>query len=110
MPWPPSANRYWRRVGHRMIVSNEAREYISKIKKMALTWGFKKLLGRIQIEINAFPPDKRKRDLDNIIKITLDSLENAGLFENDSQIDEIIIKRFPLRFGHIDVTVSEIGA
>tara|TARA_Y100000034_G_scaffold125065_1_gene174149 strand:+ start:871 stop:1110 length:240 start_codon:yes stop_codon:yes gene_type:complete len=48
---------------------------------------------RLKLEVLAMPKDKRRRDLDNLLKILCDALESAGVFKNDSQIDEIIIKR-----------------
>ena len=39
------------------------------------------------------PPDRRRRDLDNVQKAIFDALEQAGVYENDSQIDHIDIKR-----------------
>ena len=38
------------------------------------------------IRIDAFPPDRRRRDLDNILKPLLDALEHGGAFCDDSQI------------------------
>ena len=43
--------------------------------------------------ILAKPPDRRRRDLDNILKALLDSIVHAGVIEDDSQIDEIQITR-----------------
>lgn len=39
------------------------------------------------------PPDKRKRDLDNVCKATLDALQHARLFDDDAQIDELHVER-----------------
>jgi len=58
--------------------------------------------------IEAFPPDKRRRDLDNLIKAIQDSLQYAGVYEDDSQIDYLTIKRSILRENKIIVTVTEI--
>lgn len=93
LPWPPSANRYWRFVGGSIpYVSPEAKKYIQQIKKLHLLNQFC-FNGRLELNIQAFPPDKRKRDIDNILKVTCDSLERAGFFINDSQIDKITVER-----------------
>lgn len=39
------------------------------------------------------PPDRRRRDLDNVIKIVMDALEHGGLYENDSQIKTLYAER-----------------
>jgi len=49
--------------------------------------------GRIALAMDAFPPDHRRRDLDNIQKPVLDALEHAGVYEDDSQIDLLITRR-----------------
>lgn len=38
-----------------------------------------------------FVPDKRKRDIDNLLKVLLDSLKSACVFKDDSQVKEIYI-------------------
>jgi len=39
------------------------------------------------------PPDRRRRDLDNVLKSLLDSLEHAGVYTDDSQIRKLSIER-----------------
>lgn len=48
---------------------------------------------RLAVEVEAYPPDRRRRDLDNIGKALLDSLEAASVFEDDGQIDDLRIVR-----------------
>jgi crossover junction endodeoxyribonuclease RusA len=40
-----------------------------------------------------YPPDKRKRDISNTIKIIEDSLQDAGVYDNDFNIDILLIQR-----------------
>ena len=49
--------------------------------------------GSVAVSIAAYPPDKRKRDLDNLLKSTLDALERAGFFGDDHQVDDLRIRR-----------------
>jgi crossover junction endodeoxyribonuclease RusA len=54
--------------------------------------------------MDAFPPDRRRRDLDNLLKALLDSIEHAGVYEDDSQIDLLVARRRePLAPGRIGV-------
>ncbi len=43
---------------------------------------------RLRFWIEAHFPDRRTRDLSNLLKILEDSLQSAEVFENDSQIDD----------------------
>jgi len=43
---------------------------------------------RFAIVVDAFPPDGRKRDLDNLCKATLDALTHAKVWADDSQLQE----------------------
>jgi crossover junction endodeoxyribonuclease RusA len=59
--------------------------------------------------MDAFPPDRRRRDLDNLAKPTLDALEHAGVYEDDSQIDLLIIRRQDVvRGGSLQVAVDDL--
>lgn len=62
---------------------------------------------RLSMLIDAYPPDKRRRDLDNIFKSCLDSLQHAGVYPDDSQIDDLRITRNASRAGKIIVQISE---
>ena len=63
---------------------------------------------KLEVHIQAFPPDNRKRDLDNIQKVLLDALQDAGLFEDDGQIDYLSILRGPkFSGGLIQVQIAE---
>ncbi len=110
MPWPPSANRYWRKYRGRMVISEEARKYIDDVTILALTWQIKTFKSRLSLKIFACPPDKRVRDIDNILKIAIDSLQHAGIYENDGQIDRIYIERgLPHSPGYMDIQIEELN-
>lgn len=65
--------------------------------------------GPVKVTIHAWPPDRRRRDLDNILKATLDALEHAKIYENDSQVHDLRIRRMtPFKGGKILVMVTEL--
>ncbi len=64
-------------------------------------------LQRFEVLIDAYPPDRRKRDLDNILKPLLDVLQEYGIFPDDEQIDILIVRR-RTKGGYVDVHVSVI--
>ena len=91
LPSPPSVNRYYRHVGPRVLLSREGRNYrMMCVSRLGGTCP--KLSGRLMLSGDFYPPDARRRDLDNLLKCTLDSLVHAGLLEDDSQIKHIDIR------------------
>ena len=90
LPYPPTVNKAYRAWKGRIIKSLEARNYEKKVHDhlmMNRIDTFKS--DRLRITIRVFMPDNRKRDLANLDKILIDSLESGGLFEDDEQIDDI---------------------
>lgn len=94
LPYPPSANRYWRNVNGRMVKSAEARAYKTDVVYHFLTQmrGQKPLESDVYVTLNFYRP-RRRGDLDNRIKVTLDSLQGLA-FKDDSQISVIHAARF----------------
>lgn len=109
LPYPPSMNRYWRRAGRHMHLSNEARQYRGRVCEVVAKQGIEPLIGRLRIEIEVYPPDRRRRDIDNIQKPILDSLQHADVYDDDEQIDWLLTRRCAVqRDGKIEVEVWEI--
>ena len=117
LPYPPSLNHYWRKWNNRMVISREGRAYrkdvcalLAPAPEMGGNGPRKPPSGgRIALCMDAFPPDRRRRDLDNIQKGLLDSLAHAGVYEDDSQIDLLIGRRRPVTAGgKVEVRVSEL--
>jgi crossover junction endodeoxyribonuclease RusA len=62
------------------------------------------------MEVYLYPPDKRKRDVDNVLKPLLDALEHANVYENDSQIDKLYVERMEMvKGGYCDVVITELN-
>lgn len=106
LPWPPTVNTYYTVARNRKILSKKGREY----KLNALTIKRKRrILGRLEVNIDAYPPDRRKRDMDNILKPILDVLGDAGVYADDSQIDILRVRRRDVeKPGYVRVYISEI--
>ena len=97
LPYPPSMNHYWRRVGYRTLISREGRTFRENVCALLAGNGRRPPdNGRIALCMDAFPPDRRRRDLDNLQKPLLDALEHAGIYEDDSQIDLLISRRMAI--------------
>lgn len=85
LPFPPSMNRLWR-------VGKENTMYRSDVYerwKKEATWTAKIqvrnkcIKGPFKLTITFVKPDKRHRDLDNLLKAVLDCLQSVGAIEND---------------------------
>ncbi|GDN20868.1 TPA: RusA family crossover junction endodeoxyribonuclease [Escherichia coli] len=110
LPYPPTVNTYWRRRGSTYFVSKAGERYRRDVALIVRRQRLKlNLSGRLAIKIIAEPPDKRRRDLDNILKAPLDALTHAGLLIDDEQFDEINIVRGKLvPGGRLGVKICEI--
>jgi Holliday junction resolvase RusA-like endonuclease len=93
LPHPPSLNHYWRRVGARTLISREGRRFRKHVVAILKELGCTTLHGPLAAEVEVFPPDRRRRDLDNVLKSLLDALEHGGAYCNDSQIVELHIRK-----------------
>lgn len=107
LPWPPSANRYWRNFKGVTVVSKEARDYRDRIaRQVSYLYKVKKDI-RLAVDMLIYPPDKRKRDIDNLIKVTLDALAK-GLGFDDCRVDKLFVERFEIiKGGLVKIKISE---
>lgn len=110
LPYPPSLNTYWRRRGNTYFVSKVGERYRRDVALIVRQQRLKlNLSGRLAIKIIAEPPDKRRRDLDNILKGLLDSLIHAGFAEDDEQFDDIrVIRGVKVPGGRLGIKITEL--
>ena len=93
--WPPSVNHAWRNVGNSVKISEAGRDFRREIKKYALLLRLEKklprepLVGDLEVKIILYPPESRKRDLDNYFKSTLDAMTHSKVWGDDSQIKRL---------------------
>jgi crossover junction endodeoxyribonuclease RusA len=113
LPYPPSVNTIWRRVGNKTLLSAQGRAYRQEVGVMVREQtpaAARGLSGRLRVTIHVHAPDRRARDLDNVPKAIHDALTHAGLWVDDSQIDRLLIERcnnFPPS-GAVVVVVEEV--
>ena len=104
LPWPPSVNSYYRsvnrgRLAGRVLISERGRAYRVEVQAIVERRGMNPMQGRLTVYITANPPDRRRRDLDNLLKATLDSIVHGGVIQDDSLIDHLTIVRGPVMDG-----------
>ena len=93
LPWPPSVNHYYRHVGPRVLISRDGRRYREAIVAKLRQEGVRTYRGAVDVTIELYPPDGRRRDVDNSLKCLLDSLTHAGLYGDDSQIIRLTVTK-----------------
>ncbi len=106
LPYPPSVNHLWRRVGNKTLLSVAARRYRKAVLDgvmsarqpgqalaVGTTGWYLPLVGRLAVSLTMTPPDHQRRDVDNCLKAVLDALTHAGVWRDDAQIDRLLIER-----------------
>jgi Holliday junction resolvase RusA-like endonuclease len=109
LPYPPSLNSYYRHVGNKVLISKAGREYRERIKAIVSfdgIKGFDKV--DLQVIITCYPPDNRRRDIDNTLKCLFDSLTHSQIWNDDSQVKRLFVeKKEPLENGQVILKIME---
>jgi crossover junction endodeoxyribonuclease RusA len=100
LPLPPSVNHYWGTHGHRRYISKAGVEFKEKVSEYVAEYQVPKLgQARLEMQVTLYPRDRRKQDIDNRIKALWDALADAGVFDNDEQIDVLMVQRGEIKKG-----------
>ncbi len=116
LPFPPSVNTYWRAPNKgplkgRHLISAAGRKYQSAAC-VAIVEQLRRLpkpsSELAAVEIFLFPPDARRRDIDNYNKALFDALTHAGVWEDDSQVKRMLVEWGPVtKKGRVEITISK---
>jgi len=111
---PPSVNNYYGYGRGRVYIKAAGKRYRQDVALIVMHAGIEPLEGDLVMEIDFYPPDRRKRDWDNILKCGCDSLEArpeeqyAGAYYDDSQIAKGTVEKFaPVKGGKLLVRIWE---
>lgn len=110
IPFPPSVNTYWGFRGSRRFLTSRATVFKQQVAAEFLRSGYEPLGdARLKVEIELYPPDRRIRDIDNVVKSTLDALCQAGIFDDDGQIDVLHVTRmWVMKWGAAKIILTKI--
>jgi crossover junction endodeoxyribonuclease RusA len=107
LPWPPSVNLYWRHYQGRTLLSRAGRDYREVARLIATESGGLEFTGEVSVAIDVWLPNRKRRDLDNLLKAPLDCLVHAGVLADDSLIKSLAIEVRGYRVpGLLDVTIQ----
>lgn len=116
LPYPVSANRYWRIWRNRAVRSAEAAAYKETVRRIAQEAGAMPSEGFVAVRLRLIPKankdggaSKTVIDLDNALKVTLDALQGIA-YANDKQVRRIVAEYAakPEQGGGLAVEVEEM--
>lgn len=97
-------NVCYRISGSRMYMSAPGKEFKERVHA---TCPKVKLEGNVMLDIKFYFATKHRRDLDNYLKIFLDSIKNV-IIEDDSKIMKIICEKIIGTSDKISLTVTQV--
>ncbi|WP_256345072.1 RusA family crossover junction endodeoxyribonuclease [Neisseria gonorrhoeae] len=116
LPYPVSANRYWRIWRNRAVRSAEAAAYRETVRRIAQGAGAMPSEGAVAVYVRLIPKankdggaNKTVIDLDNALKVALDALQGVA-YHNDRQVRRIAADYAdePVAGGGLAVEVGEL--
>lgn len=111
LPLSPTINTYYGAAGNRRYIKPAGVAFRQEVALAVRLQKLPKLEGRLWLSMRVCPRDRRIQDIDNRAKAAIDALMHAGMFEDDSQIDHLEIKRGPLvQGGRLEVLIGVIDA
>lgn len=118
LPYPPSVNHYWRHARGVTYISEEGKAYRDAVIAALIDQGHYSAFrsheaplyaARLSVELIVHPPNRLRRDIDNLAKAPLDAMQHSGLFADDWQIDRLeIVRGSVVKGGRLDVTIREV--
>lgn len=129
LPYPPSANRYWRIFRNRAVPSADAAAYkreiyaLAHLARLGSPTKAPVYLALILRPLRPADADKRDKkygpdwhhtvrciDLDNALKVAIDALQGVA-YVNDKQVRKIHIERgLPIDGGALEITWEALEA
>lgn len=110
LTYPPSANRLWRAVKGRQIKSAQYRAWVLENQRAAMLWPhIEPITGPYALSVSATAPDKRGRDLDNLIKPIGDLIQVLGLVSDDKHMRRLTAQWSDGTVAGVDITIQPIG-
>jgi len=114
LPYPPSANRYWRVFRGHAVKSKEAKDFGHEVARRCIAAGLRLgspafPTGFVSVRVEVYRP-RKIGDLDNSLKCLLDSLRGL-VFTDDAQVVRIEADRFDDKARpRVEVVVEALNA
>ncbi len=86
----PKTNRYIRRRGGKVFKPPRVKNWeVRALWEIKQQYRGKPIEDKVSVDITLTLPNRRKRDIDNMLKSLWDVLEKAGVIKNDNLIYEV---------------------
>ncbi|MEO1278742.1 MAG: RusA family crossover junction endodeoxyribonuclease [Planctomycetota bacterium] len=110
--WPPTVNHYYRNArGGRKVLEPKVVAFRAHVQAAAFEQepGHEPLRGPLNFRATLWPPDRRRRDMDNLWKGTWDALKEARVIEDDQQFKRkaVLWHDEPRKGGQMLLQISE---
>lgn len=105
---PPSANHLWVRARKGMRKSDAYVAWLMLAAIEARQQTFKRVSGPYKLTVSASRPDRRRRDIDNLIKPVSDLLVHIRAIDDDSDC-EMVLARWVTTGEGVNVRVEPAG-
>lgn len=92
LPYPPSTNNLYGHRGRFRFLKTEGKQYKATAAMLARAAGLRPLSGEVDVKLDVYRP-RRAGDLDNCLKIVLDSLRGIA-WADDAQVCGIDARRY----------------
>ncbi|HHI0407237.1 TPA: RusA family crossover junction endodeoxyribonuclease [Escherichia coli] len=115
LPFPPTVNSYYRApdkgaLKAKHLISESGRKFKKNVYAAVLTqYGGipKPVTVDVEVNITLYPPDRRRRDLDNYNKALFDALTNARVWVDDRQVQRMLVEWGPkVPGGKVEIMIS----
>jgi len=104
LPYPPTVNHMYRRLRGHLALTPEALAFRHAVRMIAMVQGVTPLVGPVAVFLDVYRP-RRRGDLDNLLKATIDSL-NGVAYLDDQQVEQITAVRYDdKRAPRVEVSV-----
>lgn len=107
LPYPPSVNHYWRYGGGRLYIDRRVKDWLAEVEARWIELGRPKMVdGYYKVRVHLYPPDRRRRDIDNTLKAIFDALVQMDIIPDDYKVKALEVYEHPEKRGTALVEVA----